>query len=294
MRPLASLLIASALFAARAQTPFPLPPPEPKEPPVDFVCPMDPDVHSARPGQCPRCGMRLIAGIPDETEYPVILNPTPARLQAGRPVELAFEVLNPKTAQRVTDFEIVHDKLFHMFIVSQDLEFFVHDHPVRGDDSVFRYKTVLPKTGMYRVLSDFYPKGGVPQLIAKTLIVPGGPITAGAQLQPDMSPKKTENMVVSLTTDPPEPIAGLKTLLFFHLNPADGLEQYLSAWGHMLAASQDLIDLIHTHPFLANGGPQVQFNLIFPRPGVYRIWVQFQRKGVVNTARFDVPVSELK
>jgi hypothetical protein len=294
MRLLPSLLIASALLAGQPQTPFPLPPAEPQQPPVDFVCPMDPDVHSPQPGKCPRCGMTLIAGIPDETEYPVILKPAPARLNPGKPVQLAFEVLNPKTAQRVTDFEIVHDKLFHMFIVSQDLEFFVHDHPVRGEDSVFRYTTVLPKSGMYRVLSDFYPKGGVPQLVAKTLIVPGGPITAGAQLKPDLSPKKTENMVVSLATDPPQPIAGLKTLLFFHLNPADGLEQYLSAWGHMLAASQDLIDLIHTHPFLANGGPQVQFNLIFPRPGVYRIWVQFQRKGVVNTARFDVPVTELK
>lgn len=294
MRLLAALLLASTLIAQQAQSPLPLPLPEPKEPPVDFVCPMDPDVHSAKPGKCPRCGMALIAGIPDETEYPVIVTPAPAKLKAGAPVQLAFEVRNPNTGDRVKDFEIVHDKLFHMFIVSQDLDFFVHDHPVRGDDSIFRYKTVLPKTGMYRVLSDFYPKGGVPQLIAKTLIVSGGPITAGTRLKPDTSLKKTENMTVSLTTDPPEPIAGMKTLMFFHLDPADGLEQYLSAWGHMLAASQDLVDLIHTHPFLANGGPQVQFNLIFPRPGVYRIWVQFQRKGVVNTARFDIPVSELK
>jgi hypothetical protein len=287
-----ALIFSSLLVFAQAK--FPLPPPEPKEPPVDFVCPMDPDVHANQPGKCPRCGMTLVAGIPDETEYPVVLTPTPATLKAGAPVQLAFEIRNPKTGDRVTKFEIVHDKLFHMFIVSQDLQFFVHDHPVKGDDSVFRYNTVLPRTGMYRVLSDFYPTGGVPQLIATTLIVPGGPITAGGQLAPDVAPKKTANMTVSLTTDPPQPIAGMKTLMFFHLDPADGLEPYLSAWGHMLAASQDLVDLIHTHPFLADGGPQVQFNLIFPRPGVYRIWVQFQRKGVVNTARFDIPVNELK
>ena len=94
--------------------------------------------------------------------------------------------------------------------------------------------------------------------------------------------------------EPEQPIAGTKTLMFFQLNPGDGLEKYIGAWAHMLAVSEDLIDTIHAHPFLANGGPQVQFNMIFPRPGVYRVWVQFQRLGVVNTVKFDVPVNELK
>jgi hypothetical protein len=62
----------------------------------------------------------------------------------------------------------------------------------------------------------------------------------------------------------------------------------------MLVASDDLEDLIHTHPFIADGGPDIQFNVTFPRVHGYRLWVQFQRKGVVNTARFDVPVAELK
>ncbi len=62
----------------------------------------------------------------------------------------------------------------------------------------------------------------------------------------------------------------------------------------MLAASDDLIDLIHEHPFLADGGSQIQFNVIFPRARTYRMWVQFQRQGVVNTAHFDVPVSALQ
>ena len=54
-----------------------------------------------------------------------------------------------------------------------------------------------------------------------------------------------------------------------------------------------LIDLIHTHPFLADGGPNMQFNVIFPRAHTYRVWVQFQRLGVVNTVYFDVPVEDL-
>lgn len=61
----------------------------------------------------------------------------------------------------------------------------------------------------------------------------------------------------------------------------------------MLAASDDLIDLIHDHPFIADGGPKMQFNIIFPRARTYKMWVQFQRNGVVNTASFTVPVSDL-
>jgi hypothetical protein len=38
----------------------------------------------------------------------------------------------------------------------------------------------------------------------------------------------------------------------------------------------------------------MQFNMYFPRERTYRIWVQFQRKGAVNTAQFDIPVQDLR
>jgi hypothetical protein len=292
---LVAILFTSLLCAQEtAPLKFPLPAPDAPEPPVEFVCPMDPDVRAKGPGKCPRCGMALVAGIPDQAEYPVELKMTPRALKPGQKMELAFTVRDPKSNQPVKDFEIMHEKLYHMFIVSQDLRFFVHDHPVQGRDGVFRFNATLPKPGMYRVLSDFYPKGGTPQLIAKTLIIPGGPITAGGSIEPDLNPQKAENLTASLRMEPSEPIAGMKTLLFFKLDPAEGLERYIGAWGHMMAVSEDLVDMIHTHPFLADGGPNLQFNLIFPRPGVYRVWVQFQRKGVVNTVAFNIPVSELK
>jgi hypothetical protein len=86
----------------------------------------------------------------------------------------------------------------------------------------------------------------------------------------------------------------MKTLMFLKMKNGDKLEKYLGAWAHMLVASDDTIDLIHDHPFLADGGPQMQFNLIFPRARTYRIWIQFQRDGVVNTVAFNVPVYTLE
>jgi hypothetical protein len=239
--------------------------------------------------------MKLVAGIPDPVEYELDVTTRPKAPKAGQPVELAFKISDPKDQKQVKDFQLVHEKLYHLFLVSQDLSWFAHEHPEMGKDAVFRYKAAFPKPGMYRVLSDFYPKGGTPQLLSRTVLVPGAPLVPiGATLTPDLAPKKASNLDVSLELEPAKPIAGTKTLMYFNIDPADGLEQYLGAWGHMLAASADLVDTIHTHPFLANGGPRIQFNMIFPRPGVYRVWVQFQRKGVVNTVKFDVPVSELK
>ena len=262
--------------------------------PVEFICPMDPDVRSAKAGRCPRCGMQLVAGGFDILEYPVSLRLHPEAPRPGERVQLSFTVGHPKTRSRVKEFELTHERLHHLFIVGQDLDFFRHEHPQLGSDGVFRLTTVFPTSGMYRLLSDFYPMHGTPQLIESTIIVAGGPIAAGTKLNLDLAPKRSANLEASLTMEPARPIAGTKTLLFFHLNPDAGLERYLGAWGHMLAVSEDLVDMIHNHPFLGDGGPHVQFNLIFPRPVAYRLWVQFQRQGIVNTVRFDVPVSQLR
>lgn len=266
--------------------------------PEDYVCPMDPDVRSSKPGVCPRCGMKLVLGIPEPVEFPVHLELNPRILRPGEKVEIAFHITDPKTGKPVEHFEMVHERLFHMFMVSQDLQYFIHDHPEFGADRIFRYNATFPRPGLYRILSDFYPTGATPQLIERTIIVPAPegreiPLET-AVLSPALGPSHCANMDVELVSDPVQPICGFKTMLFFRLKPAEGLEKYLGAWGHMLAASDDLIDMIHTHPFIADGGPQEQFNVIFPRERMYRVWVQFQRQGIVNTAVFNIPVTELK
>lgn len=261
--------------------------------PVGWLCPMDHDVGAKGPGKCPRCGMALVPGIPEFSEYTTRIRTNPKAIQPGKPTSMTFEMIDPKTRARVKDFEVMHEKLLHLFLVSQDLKFFAHEHPVLDKTGEFHFDWKFPQAGMYRVLTDYYPKGATPQLAVNTLFVAGsGPATG--KLVADLSPKTSANLSATLTMDPPEPVAGFKTMMFFDLTPGDGLEPYLGAWGHMLAASEDLVDMIHNHPFLADGGPRVQFNMIFPRAGMYRVWVQFQRKGVVNTVAFNVPVVELK
>src|SRR5579872_4473475 len=93
-----------------------------EEPPVEFVCPMHPDVHSSQPGLCPRCGMALVANLPDRIEYPLSLKLNPAGIRAGQELQLSFTVNDPSTGKQVTDFQVIHEKLYHLFIVSQDLK----------------------------------------------------------------------------------------------------------------------------------------------------------------------------
>jgi hypothetical protein len=273
------------------------------QPPLDYLegkyyCPMDSDIRSDGPGVCPRCGMTLVQGVRDIAEYPIHLTVDPPAPRAAEIARLTFGIVDPGTLKPVRDFEIVHEKLYHLFVVSQDLTFFLHSHPERQPNEDFHIDVRFPKPGMYRVLSDFYPSGGTPQLITNTVMIGGD----GFSLQPahisaDTSPRQTENSRVELQAIPQRVAARQKASLFFRITPDQEIEPYLGAMAHMLAASSDLIDMMHNHPFQsadgkANAYKELEFNMIFPRAGVYRVWIQFQRQGVVNTAAFDVPVSE--
>jgi hypothetical protein len=182
------------------------------------------------------------------------------------------------------------------------LEYFAHLHPELGPDGWFRLTTKLPKPGTYRFLADFNPTRGTPQLVAKTFSTAGYTQPLAASIPsptPDLARKQATNLDVELITVPSHPIAGAKTMLFFRLIPAEGVEPYLGAWGHLLAVSKDSIDILHSHPFILDGAPPspipwanwaVPFKIFFPRGGTYKIWVQFQRKGVVNSVSFTLPV----
>jgi len=234
--------------------------------------------------------MQLVAGVPDPIEFRVDLVSFPAAPIPRRPAALQFVVRDPWKGHTVHGFNRIHEKLFHAFVVSEDLEFFEHGHPTFVADGVFQYAVTFPREGVYRVLADFYPEGASPQLSAQTVIV-GTPMTSAPQLARDYSVKRGANLSASLMTIPADPVAGNRTQLRLTVEAPHGLQQYLGAWAHMLAASSDLIDMQHEHPYRTDGDKEIEFQVTFPRAGVYRLWIQLQSEGIVNTVRFDVPVS---
>ena len=254
---------------------------------AEFTCPMDPDVRAKAPGRCPKCGMKLVEHAPDFHEFPVKFTFTPPTIPAGVPIQIRIDVPGAQ------GFEVMHEKQLHLFLVSADLSYFAHEHPVASGTG-FAHKTTLPKEGVYKVIADFYPVGGVPQL-GETLISTagwkGGLAESTRTLQPDIGPKQGANLGVTLRME--RALPGRKTLLFLDLDPVQGLEPYLGAWAHMLLVSEDLVDTAHQHPSIADGSKTVQFDVFFPRATRYKVWIQMQRAGVVNTVAFTIPVEAL-
>ena len=52
----------------------------------------------------------------------------------------------------------------------------------------------------------------------------------------------------------------------------------------------DLTDSVHAHPEGRTSGPDINFGVVFPAAGFYKVWIQVQRAGRVITAPFVVSV----
>ena len=190
-----------------------------------FFCPMDLDVRSASEGFCSRCGMALISSLPDPADYAMDLTIVPRVPEPGETATLEFRVRDPWENRTVQSFQVVHEKIFHAFVMSQDLEFFAHEHPVRHPNGEFSLDIELPKPGMYQILADFFPDGGTPQLIAKSFVVPGA-IPKPIRLVSDYeSPKQGENLQVALVTEPAVPVVGQETEMYFTVTPGKDLSR---------------------------------------------------------------------
>ncbi|HEY0098116.1 MAG TPA: hypothetical protein VGB76_04080, partial [Pyrinomonadaceae bacterium] len=172
-----------------------------------------------------------------------------------------------------------------------------------------KVETVLPRAGLYKLHSDFFPVGGTLQVLHRELATAGYRTTthARAALVADTSFTKTvDGMKISLDWGTGELSAGAFVRLKYRLAdaqtgaPVKDLEPYLGAWGHTLILNADQSDYLHSHPTetlpegvpraALRGGPEVEFGAMFPEAGLYRIWTQFQRGGRVATVSFTIQV----
>lgn len=250
----------------------------------EYTCSMHPEVRTKAKGKCPKCAMALVSVNPAiADEFVLKMEASPAAPKPNEKVRLKFSIFNPKTSALVKDFALLHEKLFHLFVVSQDLTQFQHIHPLFNPDGSFSIETVLPQAGRYKIYCDFYPVEGSPQVLqqnivtfsyqedlfkAKPTIVPeavfnktvGGEKVTKANADnlgvafSSLKAKPLNDLKVELKISALPIIAGKPTELKYHLTDAKtgedikDLSPYLGAWGHTLILSEDQTDYVHSHP----------------------------------------------
>lgn len=225
---------------------------------------------------------------------------TGGRARAGQPLVLDFVVREAGKSATVKEFQLVHEKLMHLIVVSDDLNHFWHEHPQIGRDGRFRLKWTFPRAGRYWLYADFTPADGLNQVLRASLTVDGAKGKPLPRLRPDKTLTKNVDGY-SISVRPSAPLqTGKASLLTYTISqngrPVNDMQPYLGAMGHMMAIHQNGRDIVHTHTVAAGGpvqeamatsrGPRFTFDLTLPRAGVYKIWAQFQRQGHVITVPF--------
>ena len=205
----------------------------------------------------------------------------------------------------VRKFEVIDEKPFHLFVVGRDLQFFRHLFPSPLPDGFLEAREPIPP-GEYLVVAAFLPVGGTRQFLRRV-------VTLGEHMRKDSregsrapqiagrvapgSPAGAFDMVTNVRIQPLPfaPPAGKQAQFHVMLSrtedgrPIINLEPYLGWGGYLLAVKDDLSEVVAARASTDDLPVSLlTFDMTFPKPGPYVVWVMFHRFGEPLTARLRV------
>jgi hypothetical protein len=207
-------------------------------------------------------------------------------LRRGRTERLTFRIVD--TANRtVRDFDVEHTKRMHLIVARRDLTGFQHLHPEQTADGAWTTRIRLDEGGSYRLFADFSHEGEA-RTLATDLRV-DGPADLAPLPEPTATAVSDGGYDVRLAAGSTRP--GQEANLRFTITK-DGApvrpEPYLGAGGHLVALRDGDLAFLHVHP--TEQGEQIGFAATFPTAGRYRLFLQFQHEGRVQTVAFTQEV----
>ena len=258
-----------------------------------YACPMHPEVTGKNGERCPKCGRELKAvNVENAVAYDVQLTTSPQNVEAGKPTQLTLAV---KQNEKMVPLDVSHEMKLHLMVVSEDLSWFRHLHPVEQKDGAYVITETFPTGGKYLLFSDFKPSGGKQTLDKQEIEVQG----KSSPVQNDIPTKyisKVDGYTVTLIngsdfkTNKTQPIEIALEKDGKELIEKD-LQQYLGAAAHIVMIGKVGKEFLHIHPVSDSRFP-IFAQTHIEKPGVYRMWVQFKINGKVHTADFTVAVTE--
>ncbi len=225
-------------------------------------------------------------------------------LKAGVPVTFTFDVIDDRGAT-LRQFATVHEKMMHVIVVRHDLKQFQHVHPIYAAASG-RFTVndlALQTSGPYRLFADFTPVGamagpdGQPLGVTVPVDLEVGD-HAAYRLESLPAPSDTATVGdFEVTLLRPDTLrAGEMLPITFTIRRrgevVTDLEPYLGANGHAVILREGDLAFIHSHALEDRAALQrgtLPFRVHFAEPGRYRMFVQFQHRGAVQTIAFTLP-----
>jgi hypothetical protein len=176
---------------------------------------------------------------------------TPERPKAGEETRIEL-FLYKASGVPIEKYDINHEKLMHLILVSEDMEKFIHIHPEYKGKGKFEIVAAFDKSGEYKLFADIIPSGYSQMTITSHLQVTGRKQDV-QPLEKDTELVKTvDDVSVSLSLSSFQ--SGQSVDLTFSLTdketkqPITDLEPYLGAIGHVVILSEDQKNYLHVHP----------------------------------------------
>lgn len=208
-------------------------------------------------------------------------------LRRGATEQLRFRIVDER-GRAVRDFDLEHERRMHLIVARRDLTGFQHLHPTMAADGTWSADVRLDDAGSYRVFADF-SYGEEPVTLAADLRV-DGPADLRALPTPETTAVSDGGYDVRLDTPPTR--QGEEAELRFTVTK-DGrpvaTEPYLGAGGHLVALREGDLAFLHVHP--TEHGDGIGFEATFPTTGAYRLFLQFQVDGEIQTVAFTQEVA---
>ena len=205
-------------------------------------------------------------------------------LRRGREQRLAFRIADAH-GETVRHFDVEHTKRMHVIVARRDLTGFQHLHPSQRADGAWEVPVALRDAGSYRLFADF-SRDGEPRTLATDLRVDG---RADLRDLPAPAPSVVSDggydVELAAAGAHPGEEAGLRFRIRRDGKPVS-TEDYLGAGGHLVALREGDLAFLHVHPTKEAGSDEIGFAATFPTEGRYRLFLQFQVGGEVQTAAF--------
>ena len=239
-------------------------------------------------------------------------------LPAGQPVDLKLDVILNQVGQAkpVTKYDADLGKAMHIIAISEDLSVFIHHHVDHVIDGHGQVRIRFPKAALYHIYVDSMPHALGQQVLRFDLPVGDAPAAPPPKLVPGTL--SAESGPYQVTFDTLDLHAGEPTMLTLHIaengKPAKDLKPFLGVGAHVVLISADSLDYVHVHPMamgeMAGGqghdipgmsmpgmnmppaaapaavSPDMMLHVAVPKPGLYKLWVQFDGGRSLYTLPF--------